>query len=87
MVYVSEMSLLNEAMKIAPTILLLGFFLFMSRSAVQSMGGMGGGMMGVSRRRRRRACCARPEAPGAFAFFFAARACGVRGLRDETDET
>ncbi|MDC0510844.1 ATP-dependent zinc metalloprotease FtsH, partial [bacterium] len=49
-IYVSEMSLVGELLKIAPTLLLIGFFVMMSRSAMSSMGGGGpGGMMGVGK--------------------------------------
>merc|ERR1719258_631915 len=40
----------NELLKLAPTILLIGFFLFMSHSAINSMGAGGaGGMMNVGK--------------------------------------
>ena len=48
--YVSEVSVANELLKLAPTLLLIGFFLVMSRGAISQMGGMGGGgMMGVGK--------------------------------------
>lgn len=49
--YVSEVSVAHELLKLAPTLLLIGFFLAMSRGAISQMGGMGGagGMMGVGK--------------------------------------
>lgn len=48
--YSTEVSLRSELLKLAPTLLLIGFFLFASRSAMSSMGGMGGGgMMNVGK--------------------------------------
>ena len=48
--YTSEVSLGNELLKLAPTILLIAFFLAMSRGAISQMGGMGGGgMMSVGK--------------------------------------
>lgn len=45
-VYAQEISMVNELMKLAPTLLLIGFFLAMSRGAISQMGGMGGGGAG-----------------------------------------
>eukprot|EP01047_Picozoa_sp_COSAG01_P001686 COSAG01_NODE_40_length_32708_cov_25.641234_1_plen_703_part_00 len=49
--YVSEVSMGQELLKIAPTILLIGFLLAMSRGLMSSMGSMGGGggMMNVGK--------------------------------------
>ena len=46
--YVTEVSIAQELFKLAPTLLLIGFFLAMSRGALSQMGGMGGmGGMGA----------------------------------------
>lgn len=49
-VYINEVNMTSEILKLAPTILLIGFFIAMSRSAINSMGtGGAGGMMNVGK--------------------------------------